>query len=364
LELNNNYNYEIDFLPVGDGERSGDAIAMRWQTPNGYYVAVVDGGTKDSGERLMEHVRTQYGATFINLAINTHPDQDHASGLQVILENMRVDQLWMHRPWAHPEKIRHLFANTTFTTAGLSGRIKSALDCAYELERIADHKRIPIAEPFEGVSFGPLLVLSPNREFYLSLIPHFNNTPEARYGLPQGLLAAAIRAARNTVASVAETWGVETLREDGTTSPQNESSVVLYARFKGHGILLTADAGQRALANAFVYAHRNGIRLHECTFYQVPHHGSRRNVGPTVLDAILGAKLPAAIEPTRFAIASVSAGSTTHPRKAVCNAFRRRGVGVVPTHGGWKRVYSGYPARPSGQEVAALSLYGTVEDYD
>lgn len=39
--------YEIDFLAVGDGERSGDAIAVRYGSPGAYRVMVVDGGTKD-----------------------------------------------------------------------------------------------------------------------------------------------------------------------------------------------------------------------------------------------------------------------------------------------------------------------------
>ncbi len=38
--------YEIDFLPVGNSERSGDAIAVRYGTPGNYKVMVYDGGTK------------------------------------------------------------------------------------------------------------------------------------------------------------------------------------------------------------------------------------------------------------------------------------------------------------------------------
>src|SRR5262245_9267602 len=99
MSLNNNFAFEIDFLPVGEESKSGDAIAMRWGDASSFYVAVVDGGTQEAGERLVRHVREAYGASFINLAINTHPDGDHSAGLAVVLDNMRVDQLWMHRPW-------------------------------------------------------------------------------------------------------------------------------------------------------------------------------------------------------------------------------------------------------------------------
>ena len=364
MSLDNDYAFELDFLPVGDGERSGDAIAMRWQQPDGFYVAVVDGGTKESGEQLIEHVRRWYGATFINLVINTHPDQDHASGLQVVLEKMPVLGLWMHRPWMHPEKIRHLFANQQFTTKGLSGRIKAALDAAYELEQIAKRKNIPITEPYEGLSFGPLLVLSPSQDFYLQLVPHFQSTPEARFNPPGGMFAGMARAALYGLAQITESWGFETLREDGFTSPQNESSVVLYARFSGRGILLTGDAGQQALARAYLSALGRGIDLAQCRYYQVPHHGSRRNVSPKILDALLGPKLPANTAPTRSAIASVGAASTSHPRRIVCNAFRRRGVAVASTKGATKYFYHGYPLRPGYHAIEYLPFFHQVENYD
>ncbi len=53
--MSNGQGYEIDFLPVGNGDRSGDAIAMRYGTPNNYKVIVYDGGTKESGKALVDH---------------------------------------------------------------------------------------------------------------------------------------------------------------------------------------------------------------------------------------------------------------------------------------------------------------------
>jgi len=41
-------NYEIDFLPVGNGDKSGDAILIRWQDNEKYKIMIVDGGTKES----------------------------------------------------------------------------------------------------------------------------------------------------------------------------------------------------------------------------------------------------------------------------------------------------------------------------
>lgn len=57
--------YEIDFLPVGDNSKSGDAIALRYGNLYGsraeQRVVVVDGGFTDDGEALVNHIRTSWG---------------------------------------------------------------------------------------------------------------------------------------------------------------------------------------------------------------------------------------------------------------------------------------------------------------
>ena len=68
--------YDIDFLPVGDGGRSGDAIALRFTRPDtgGLAHVIVDAGFQDDGDALVEHVNYYYGTSSIDLAILTHPD--------------------------------------------------------------------------------------------------------------------------------------------------------------------------------------------------------------------------------------------------------------------------------------------------
>src|SRR5438105_4350699 len=101
--------YEVDFLPVGDGERSGDAIALRFGNLSGsrleQTVMVIDGGYVESGEALVEHIKEYYKTDDVDIVVSTHPDADHAAGLAVVLEQLRVRVLWMHRPWNHTEDI-------------------------------------------------------------------------------------------------------------------------------------------------------------------------------------------------------------------------------------------------------------------
>ena len=69
--------YEIDFLAVGEGDSSGDAIAIRWGNLTGnraeQTVMIIDGGTKASGESLVSHVEKYYGTDFVDYALCTHP---------------------------------------------------------------------------------------------------------------------------------------------------------------------------------------------------------------------------------------------------------------------------------------------------
>jgi len=172
--------YELEFLPVGDGERSGDAIIARFVSDDGSWrTLVVDGGTKDSGTAILEHVRRHYGTNLINDVVNTHPDSDHASGLRVVLENMDVGALWMHRPWEHSSEIRHAFDDARITCTSLEARIRKALVCAHELHELANSRGIPQMEPFFGSQIGPFTVLGPTRPYYQALLPHFRCTPEA-----------------------------------------------------------------------------------------------------------------------------------------------------------------------------------------
>ncbi len=75
--------FEIEFHPVGDASKAGDATVVRYGFNGQYQVVVIDGGTEDSGAKLVEHIKSVYGPnTVIEHAICTHPDTDHASGLR------------------------------------------------------------------------------------------------------------------------------------------------------------------------------------------------------------------------------------------------------------------------------------------
>lgn len=89
---------EIDFLPVGENSKSGDAIALRfglyedlkWKNQK---VFIIDGGDLASGEALVKHVREIYNTNIVDRVILTHPDSDHASGLRKVVEELHVRKI-------------------------------------------------------------------------------------------------------------------------------------------------------------------------------------------------------------------------------------------------------------------------------
>lgn len=120
--------YEVDYLPVGDGEKSGDAIAVRWGYLGGrradQCVIVIDGGTKESGDALVEHIQHYYRTDQVDFAICTHCDADHSSGLSVVVDQLRVGKLLMHEPWRHAEEILKLVTDRRVTERSLARRIE------------------------------------------------------------------------------------------------------------------------------------------------------------------------------------------------------------------------------------------------
>lgn len=74
----------------------------------------------------------------------------------------------------------------------------------------------------------------------------------------------------------------------------------------------------------------NSFGIIPLSFMPVPHHGSRHNIGPSILDLILGPKDGAPFAQVSAVISSAAA-DPDHPK--FVNAFTRRGCYVVATEG-------------------------------
>jgi len=371
--------FEVEFHPVGDSSKAGDAIVARYGINGQYEVVIVDGGTEESGAALVEHVKSVYGVkTIIKHVVSTHPDMDHASGLRTVLKELPVENLWIHGLWHHANDILAFFEDKRWTIDGLQKAIRGEYPVVDELITIAIGRKIRISEPLVGSMIGAFRVLSPTRYVYDRLVPQFRRTPAADVDLlghqnmylgesmKQSMFSLALgKVLEKTVAWVDEAWGFELLKEGGITAAENETSVVLWGDFGTSKVLLTGDAGANALAWSCDHAASLGIDIQTAELVQVPHHGSRRNVSPSILDRVLGPRLPSGSMEKRKGIVSAPKDDANHPRKMVLNAFLRRGTGVRSTQGQQYRFHSGtMPSRANEVAAVPFGFFNKVEAYD
>lgn len=318
--------FELDFLPVGD-TTSGDAICLRYRKNGIERVHVVDGGYSGSGQELLDHMDRYYSrGRKIDAVVATHPDQDHASGLRTVLREREVSELWMLRPWMYADELIDRFKHYS-NVENLKRELRKKFPYIAELEAIAIEEGIPIYEPFQGTKIGDFIVLTPTKSRYLDLVVSSEKTPVEKSSAAQ--LLELMNAAAGSVRVL---WGEENFSAENTAN-ENEMSIVQYAELSGKKMLLTADTGRDGLTEAADYVEGCGI-LENLDYFQVPHHGSRRNVSTETLDRWLGERLGSHASDSSFtAMISAAKNDKDHPRKAVVRAIHHRGGRPVATQG-------------------------------
>src|SRR5215472_4979762 len=350
--------FELDFLSIGENGCSGDAICVRYGTQQSHKIHVVDGGFKSSGTDLVTFIRNHYdNPTFLDNVVLTHPDGDHAGGLLDLLDEFQVGALWMNRPWLFSNTIIENF-HGNWTTAGLVQELRANFSTLAELEQLAISKGIPIYPPFQGTTIGPFHVLGPSQQRYLELLPEMDKTPNVIEKAAQALY----RVADQAITAVKESWTGETLSSyPPATTASNEASIVQYASIAGKDILLTGDAGPGTLTETLNYA--TALGLNRPDIVQVPHHGSRRNVTPEVLNGWLGTPLTDnSLPPRGKAYCSAATDDERHPKKKVLNAFLRRGYPVRVTKGGTWSTRENMPQRLGWEYRDPEPFHSEVED--
>lgn len=345
--------YEIDFIGVGANKatKDADAICLRWKNEDNVYrpytVGIVDGGFEAHGEAMVQHMNEYYfddirgnkdaSEKVVDFVVVTHPHQDHTAGIKAIMENFFVRAIYMNRPWLYAEELIDYVHDGRITIDSLERRIREENKTIMEIEKIAEDREIPIKEALQGTSIeGKVLILSPSKEFYLDLLAESPKTPVCEENAGGGLLKGLEKTAKqikDAALILFESWTEELLREEVSTTPENEASVVLRGIVDGEGFMLTGDAGIRALTEAMEYMEARGEDPKaKVSFFQIPHHGSRHNISPSILDRMLGKPVKKGESRHVTCVASVAEGSD-HPLKMVTNAFIRRGTSTYKTDG-------------------------------
>ncbi|HCA9543515.1 TPA: MBL fold metallo-hydrolase [Klebsiella pneumoniae] len=361
--------YEVDFLAVGE-KKSGDAICIRWGNLHGarheQKVVVIDAGYASTGAQIIEHLENYYHTNIIDLLISTHPDGDHVGGLSHVIENAEVKEFWIHKPWEHNENLAAEFSDGRITDASIARRMQENLQKAYDAVKLAEKKEIEIHEPFQGKTWdnATLVVVGPTQAYYETLIPDFARMPKKAEEVSgtEALKATydyLVEKAKKLVEYVADWFSDEGIDDKDTTSAQNNSSVILKLEIDGKTLVFTGDAGVTALEMAADHIDNTSL-----SFIQIPHHGSRRNVGPQVLNKLVGNIVREGEQRGISAFISCAPDSDKHPHQAVINAFTRRGAKVITTEGSTKTHYKDAPNREgwsSATPRAYVTNYKTEE---
>ena len=363
--------YEIDFIGLNKETKDATAICMRWKNWDGSYtVGVFDGGFTEYGEQ-MKKIMDQYyfdgvEGGHIDFVICSHPHKDHVPGLKTILENFDVDALYVNRPWQHIDALYERVKDGRITKKSLEERLREEYSDLADLENTAIEQGVPIYDVFEGdVIEGKLTVLSPSEDFYLDLLAESRKTPVMESAAQDSLLHSLHALAEKAVNFIKETWGKDALKENVTTEPDNETSTVILGAMEEEYFLLTGDVGIRGLRCAIDYADSVNINLQDnVTVIEIPHHGGRHNVSPSILNDLVGEIVEKGTTTSKSAYACTGKG-TDHPRQMVVNAFIRRGVKVYTTDGQTIHHKRGkMPNREGWTPVTNLDFKEDVEDWN
>lgn len=356
--------YEIDFLEVSP--KSGDAITLRYSLNEKTFIHVVDAGFQKDGEMVVKHIKRYYdNPACIDHVVATHNDGDHCGGLLTVLENFKIGTLWIFRPWKYAAQLLPLFKRFQ-NPWNLAVRLRETYSNLAELEKLALDKGIEVREPFFGQKIGEFRVLSPTEEHFWSMLLESEKTPDQVINKFDESLDRAIRISYHWLS---DKWGFEYFSRE-ETSCDNEMSVVQWANFDGVDILLTGDAGRRALRNVIDSSSQAGLilPLKNESKIQVPHHGSRRNVDAFLLDYLLGGKSPKRISPddmNRTAYVCASGDDDEHPKKAVVRGFMHRGARVFTTENcGWLRANSANAPLRMNSVIATPESYPETQEVD
>lgn len=343
--------HSIDFLPVesldGPSSKSGDAIVANFTTPShpGGVVMVVDGGYSATGQAVIDHIDKYCDQAPIDLVICTHPDGDHLNGLLSVLENRAVGELMLHLPWKHNSGAREL----------------GNYDNLVKLYDLAVSRGVTVTEPFTGVSRfdGAVQIMGPTLERYRVLLDQAvdearSGAAESRLGLSAAKGVALLSKAKVLAERAIGVLPFETLSNEDDTGPRNQMSVITLLDVDDERHLLTGDAGIASLDAAATHYESviGSLSQYPLGFFQVPHHGSHHNVGPEVLNRLLGPK-GAGFTDTSCFISSAKA-SEKHPSPKVVNALIRRGGRAFATEGKGICHGGGWRGRPGWTPISPL----------
>lgn len=360
--------YEIDFIGVPDDKKDSQAVCLRYRNKEGRYTTIVyDAGFTSGGEEMCAHLKRYYfngERPRIDYLFCSHSHDDHIGGVVHLIENCDVKRIFFNAPWDCIDELYNRITDRRKTRTSLDRRLREEYSGLESIEKLAADRGIPRFNSFVGSTVVPdvVSVLSPTRDFYIEQTCRENVDIFDAHG-KQGSASSSMM-----LSKVREDWDTELLRENVSTSAENETSLVLDLDFENERVLLTGDAGPLALSKAIENSEDMfSSDIKDVTVYQMPHHGSRHNVTPSILDRLVGPILEkeSAAKQTEKVAFACTAATSDHPKGMVTNAFIRRGCNVYATNGFTIcHSYGSMPSRDGWSAIKKIDFAELVDPWD
>jgi len=273
--------FEIDVLDVGNA----DAIILRYiDDKKQEHVVLIDAGNVGDGTKIINHINKYTNKKSIDLAILTHPDDDHIGGFFEVVENVHIKQFWIHDPAKN--------LKTTKLMLESSGRdyfeksihnLYESLTGAKNLLGEIDKKGIKRdVQPFAGISAKdlgiPLTVVGPSRDHYQKLLRGFRGIDK----LAESLVNENLKNTEEFLEKAEKINQQFRIFKTNDYSKENNSSVLLlFEPRPGKKFLFCADVGPSSLKLAMEEYNLENLR-----WLKVPHHGSKYNLTEKLIDKL------------------------------------------------------------------------------
>jgi beta-lactamase superfamily II metal-dependent hydrolase len=343
----NAVDYQIEMLNVG----SADALIIYYiDEYNKGRLVLVDAGNYSDGQTIIDHIYKYYSISVIDLAIVTHPDDDHYGGFIKMLEKLsdgdgdaiRIEKFWINDPGNnHVDKNEVKWITKQHS---VNVRARSVYDLIDHdnlidlIDSLSISRSEKFAEIFESQS-GRLIfpstdrytcfkIIGPTKNYYEKLVPDFRND-ELNFFAKEDDSSYSPRMDIQNGNCLSPTLDQAT----DDTSVHNQSSIIfLFEPENGDKYLFMGDAGRYAFNNIPNHLKNKikGVR-----WLKVPHHGSKHNLDSAMINWI---------KPKTTYISTERIGN--YLSQCTVNALKRVGCSVYSTHkekssflhkGIWKR---------------------------
>lgn len=333
--------YQIEMIVVDDA----DAFVVYYVTDDKKeHLVLIDAGRYGNGERVLNHLNKHYEGIPVELAIVTHPDEDHFGGFIYLLEQIRdhsenavpIRRFWINDPRNHFSKKD---VKGKINQKELDERLKSVymVDGKNLLELIESLK-ICHDEVF-AITLLKLKVDSKGNRYLKSV----GCKPSDQEGFT--VLGPLCRYYEkqsedfryNGVVRIKETKEEDEILDEpdfvqtddcysrvlddayNDTSCHNKSSlIILFQPYEGRKYLFTGDASVDSF-NAMRKSHQKLCK--DVYWMKVPHHGSKHNLNTDWIRFF---------NPQIAYISTAKIGKFLN--QCTINALKKNGCKIVSTH--------------------------------